>query len=91
MFLSMFILEGIGPDFGWMDSLMHGLVALVAFIATVVAWKWPKIGGWIFVLAGIKFLLPSFWNAKSWLDWALSSIPICIGILFLLEGWSRRK
>lgn len=55
--LSIFILEGFGPEYGWQDSLMHLLVALVALGAAIAAWKWPKIGGWVFVLFASAFRL----------------------------------
>jgi hypothetical protein len=36
---------------------MHLLVALVALGAAIAAWKWPKIGGWVFVLFASAFRL----------------------------------
>jgi len=65
-FLAMFILEGFSPGFSWQDSLMHLLMALIALGATILAWKRPKIGGWIFVLLGLKYLLLIF--RKQWWD-----------------------
>jgi hypothetical protein len=87
----MFILEGFSPGFGWQDSLMHLLMALIALGATIVAWKWPKIGGWIFILLGLKLLLMIF-NEQSW-SWInvmiIGGIPLLTAILFLIEGFRK--
>ncbi|MCJ7789410.1 MAG: hypothetical protein MUP69_04370 [Candidatus Atribacteria bacterium] len=89
-FLALFILEGFSPGFGWQDSLMHLLMALIALGATIVAWKWPKIGGWIFVLLGLKFLLMIF-REPSWNNgMIIGGIPLLIGILFVIEGFRNR-
>jgi hypothetical protein len=86
-FLALFILEGFSPGFGWQDSLMHLLMALIALGATIVAWKWPKIGGWIFVLLGLKFLLMIF-REPSWNNgMIIGGILLLTGILFVIEGF----
>jgi hypothetical protein len=91
-FLSIFILEGFGPEYGWQDSLMHLLVALVTLGAAITAWKWPKIGGWFFILFGLKFLLPMvFYNAQPWIGLIIDGVPLLTGILFLVEGFRKNK
>lgn len=90
--LSIFILEGFDPEFGWQDSLMHLLITLAALGATVVAWKWPKIGSWFFVLFGLSFLLPMvFYNAQPWSGLIMGGVPLLIGVLFLIEGFKKSK
>ncbi len=89
-FFAVFILEGFSPEFGWQDSLMHLLVALIALGAAIVAWKWPKIGGWIFVLLGLKYLLMIF-NSQWWNGLIIGGIPLSTGILFLVEGFKKNK
>ena len=90
-FLSIFILEGFGPEYGWQDSLMHLLVALVALGAAIAAWKWPKIGGWVFILFGLKFLLPMALYAQPWSGLIIGGVPLLTGILFLVEGFRKNK
>jgi type II secretory pathway component PulF len=89
-FLSIFILEGFGPEYGWQDSLMHLLVALIALGAAIAAWKWPKIGGWIFVLLGLKYLLIIFTPQGLWNGAIIGGIPLITGILFLIEGFRKK-
>lgn len=88
VFVSLFILEGFGPDFGWQDSLAHALLALIVLSATIVAWKWPKIGGWVFVVFGVAY----FWMILGqWRDGLLlACIPLVIGVLFLAEGFKKQ-
>ena len=88
-FMAMFILEGFSPGFGWQDSLMHLLVTLIALGATILAWKRPQIGGWIFVLLGLRFLLMIF-REQSWTNSIIiGGIPLLTGILFLTEGFRK--
>jgi hypothetical protein len=87
-FLSLFIAEGFGPDFGWQDSVMHLILALIFLGFTIVAWKWPRIGGWIFVLLGLAYLAMIF-RAQWWGGIFIGSVPLVIGILFLIEGWKK--
>jgi len=89
VFFSIFILEGFGQGFDWVDSLMHLLLTMAVLAATIIAWKWPKVGGWIFVLLGIFFswffhpLLPN--------GLVIGSAPFVAGVLFLIEWFSKKK
>ncbi|MFA5080347.1 MAG: hypothetical protein WC472_01845 [Candidatus Paceibacterota bacterium] len=87
-FFALFILEGFSPDFGWQSSLMHALVTFVILGITIIAWKWPKIGGWFFVALGVYYLAVSFNN-----EWQsgliIGIIPLFTGILFLVEGFKK--
>ncbi len=89
-FLTIFILEGFSPGFGWQDSLMHLLMVLIALGATILTWKRPQIGGWIFVLLGFKYLLlifRQFW----WGSIIIGGILLLISILFLIEGFKKNN
>ncbi|MCK9393312.1 MAG: hypothetical protein WCX30_00135 [Candidatus Paceibacterota bacterium] len=89
-FFAVFILEGFGPGFGWQDAVMHGLVALVIFGMTVIAWKWPKVGGWFFVILGSYYLVMSY-GKEWWSGLIIGFIPLLTGILFLIEGLVFKK
>lgn len=88
VFMAIFILEGFSPGFGWQDSLMHLLMTLIALGATILAWKRPKIGGWIFVLLGLKYLLLIF-RQQWWNGIIVGGILLLTGILFLMEGFRK--
>ncbi len=90
VFFAMFILEGFGPDFGWQDSLAHAILALFVLAVTVIAWKWPKVGGWIFGLFGLFYLFKA--SGENWVSrLILGGVPLLIGVLFLIEGFRKPK
>jgi len=82
LFFAVFILEGFGPGFSWQDSLAHFLTALIVLGITIIAWKKPELGGWIFIVVGILFGL--FFHSPWWNGLLIGGGPIIIGILFLL-------
>lgn len=88
-FFAIFILEGFGSDFTWRDSLMHGLLALVILIITLTTWKWPKIGAWIFIVFGVRYLLSA--SISQWWLFIMGGIPLVAGILFLIEGFRKKE
>ena len=105
-FFAIFILEGFSPGFGWEDSVMHLLVALVALGVAVMAWKWPKIGGFVFIIFGMRYIGPAFIilgmryiNPMAIPEGAvlnlsglfIGGVPILTGILFLIEEYCGGK
>lgn len=85
-FLALFILEGIGPDFGWQDSLSHLALTLAGVIVSAVAWKLPKIGGWVFVAVGLWYIVNTF-SVLHWDLLIIGSVPCLTGVLFLADGF----
>jgi type II secretory pathway component PulF len=89
-FLAVFILEGFGPEFSWQASLSHAILTLVVLAVTVVSWKWPKIGGWVFALFGVMYLFRA--SGENWVSGlVLGGLPLLIGVLFLVEGFKKVK
>jgi uncharacterized membrane protein HdeD (DUF308 family) len=93
-FLALFILEGFDPSFGWQSGLAHAILAIVILAVTIIAWKWPKVGGWIFVVVG---LVPTWEVIKSpdssafWSQLLIGIVPLLTGVLFLIEGFQKPK
>jgi len=91
-FISLFSLDVFG-EYKFPEILlalfMHLLPSIILLVVLIVAWKWEKIGGWIFVAMGIIFTI--FFNTyESFSGFFLISFPILIiGILFLLNGRKR--
>lgn len=84
LLFAVFILEGFSPDFNLMDSLSHLALTLVIIGITILAWKKPHIGGWIFILLGGLYLMDNFNSHYSNLI-ILAGLPISTGILFLIK------
>ncbi len=87
IFFALFIAEGFNPTFSWADSLYHLIITLVVLIITIIAWKKPKIGGWIFVVLGIFFMV--FFSKPISNGLMIGSVPLVIGILFLIEEYNK--
>lgn len=85
-----FILEGFTSGFGWADSLAHALTTLLVILATIVAWKWPKVGGFVFVLFGLMYLV-MIRRGDSLSGLIFGGVPVLAGILFLIEGFRKSK
>ncbi|MDD3386758.1 MAG: hypothetical protein PHU17_00785 [Candidatus Pacebacteria bacterium] len=81
---AIFILEGFGDNFNLMDSLSHLLLTLVILGITILAWKKPSIGGWIFILLGLSYLINNF-NTHYLSLLLFAGIPCLTGILFLIK------
>jgi len=89
-FTAIFILEGFSPEFSIGDALSHAVLTFVIAVATAVAWKWPKYGGWIFFLIAFPFMTPllrgDFEGASM-----IGLVPLLTGILFIREGFAKKS
>lgn len=93
-FLALFILEGFDPSFSWQSGLAHAILALIVLIVTIIAYKWPNIGGWFFVVAGIMPIyevIKSSDSSSLWSQLLIGIVPILTGVLFLIEGFKKPK
>ena len=90
-FFAVFILEGLDPDFGWQDSAMHAVLALIASAAAVLAWKKPKIGGGVFIVFGILFSLRGVFSSEWPVAVIVGGVPLIAGILFLVGGYGSKQ
>ena len=87
-FFALFILEGFSPGFTWQDSIAHLSVTLIVLAAATIAFKWPKIGGWLFTIFGLLFI---FFNSRHELTGLIIGlVPLITGMLFLLNGFSKK-
>ncbi|MBN2567768.1 hypothetical protein JXB02_06830 [Candidatus Woesearchaeota archaeon] len=83
LFISLFAFDVPILSIGF---LMHMLPSLLLVVALVIGWRWPIVGGWIFLMMGIAFVF--FFNTyRQILSLLLiSGPPIVLGVLFLAEG-----
>lgn len=88
-FISIFALDVFGEYRGWelaVALFMHLVPTYVVVAALLVAWKWERIGGVIFVLLGV-FYIWAFWGKADLIAYAIISGPVfLIGGLFLVGG-----
>jgi len=90
IFFAVFILEGFGPEATWIDLIAHCIVAVAVLAATVIAWRWPDTGGWLFLIVGIYYLR-SIFSEEWWNGLIIGGIPLLTGFLFLADGMLRDR
>jgi hypothetical protein len=89
LFFAMFVLEGFSPEFGRQDSLMHGLLALAFLVITFISWRWPRLGGWLFVVIG-SFFVFQFIGFGGIGALIIGGVVLATGTLFLAQARSSK-
>ncbi len=106
-FLSLFALDVFGEGYTFWETLvalfMHLIPHFLLIILLVIAWKWERVGGLLFIGLGLVFL---FWfggwdmltgnatgfRAENWFGGLLiPGIVAGVGILFLVDQVYRKK
>ena len=83
IFFGLFILEAFGAEFDFGGMLSHLSLTFIVFVVAVVAWRQPKVGGWLFMVLAIFFAF--FFHPFIWNGLVLGGVPALAGLLFLLE------
>ena len=101
IFLTSFSLDVFGMGYGFWQSiagfLIHSIPSLFLIVLLIVAWRRPRLGGFIFLIFGILFViwyLIMMRGPKGMvIIWMLTlSAPIfLIGVLFLVQNKFLKK
>lgn len=98
LFLIMFSLDVFEPGLTvWqivIGLFMHNIPALFLLIVLIISWKYEIVGGIVFVLAGLLYILMLAMNPKfEWymLSWSvtIAGPAFLIGVLFLIN-WRKK-
>lgn len=92
LFLSMFAFdswEGVSSFWeGLLGFFIHLMPVYVVAFALVAGWRWPRLGGVLFLLLAVGFTVAFNWREVVTL--ALLGAPlVLIGALFLWDGYAR--
>lgn len=93
IFLSLLAFDVFGTEAGLGEELLGFLIHLaptyVILTALVVAWRWELLGGVLFILLGLLFVL--MFSDEEWLTFAITTVPsVVVGILFIVD-WFRQR
>jgi hypothetical protein len=98
LFLMMFSLDVFEPGLTlWQIAVslfMHNIPALLLLITLIISWKQEIIGGIVFILAGLFYILmlamnPKFeWHMLSW-SVTIAGPAFLVGILFIIN-WRKK-
>ncbi|HNW71606.1 MAG TPA: hypothetical protein PKZ36_00680 [Candidatus Paceibacterota bacterium] len=73
---------------------MHNIPALILLIVVIISWKHEIVGGIVFILAGLLYIIMLIINSSEWymLTWSLqiAGPAFLIGILFILN-WRKKR
>jgi hypothetical protein len=88
--ISLFACDAFGHDIGFWKTLLALLAHLIPTFLMIfilyLSWKWAWIGGIVFILAGIAYIV---WKG---VEYPIIFIPLfLVGILFLLSWFFRKK
>jgi len=100
LFLTMFSLDVFSSDLSfWQIALglfMHNIPTFILIAVLIISWKHEIIGGIVFILAGLFYIIILLMNSQ--LEWYMLSWSILIagpafliGILFLIGWFKKRK
>ncbi len=80
--------EGLSPEFGISGFILHFAQALPLLGLLYVAWRWPKVGGWILILAGLLLaLIYVVMTLARGQPWVATAPVIIIFMPPVLAGW----
>lgn len=95
VFISIFALDVFGEGYTIGELMialfMHLVPTLILIILLVIAWRWPHIGGVLFILLGMAFIILTY-NRSHWTAILLIPTPvILIGVFFITDAILQRR
>jgi len=94
IFVSLFALDVFAEGYGFLETIvalfMHLVPTYLLIIALLVAWKHEHIGGIIFIILGIFYIIMAWSNLTFIIFLILPGFLFLIGILFLLNKYLKQ-
>jgi hypothetical protein len=86
LFIGAFALDSL--DEGLAATVRHATPALLLLATSVAAWRWPWVGGVVFIGAAVWYA-GLVWGRTSWIL-TISGPLITVGLLFFLSSIDRK-
>jgi hypothetical protein len=95
LFLAIFALDVFGEGYRLGELLialfMHLIPSLLILVLLVISWRWERIGGFLYILLGVIYII-WFWHPARRLSSLIISSPLFLtGGLFLFHAWIDRS
>jgi hypothetical protein len=95
VFISLFALDVFeeGEPLGRMllGFAMHMIPTALVVIAVLVAWRWPAIGGLLFIALGVAYAWMVYGGETAWAMVAISGPLLLVGLLFVVDHFLRGR
>jgi hypothetical protein len=100
IFMALMSLDVITPEASIWEIMggmfMHNIPTMVMIVVLIVAWKHEIVGGIVFILAGVAYVILTATSGQPWyivLSWSLTIAgpAFLIGILFLVNWYKKKK
>lgn len=93
-FLSVFALDVFGERLSVGQTIvalaMHLVPSAIMLAAVAIAWRWPVIGGSLFIAAGLAYCAMVGLRHPSWIA-TIAGPVFLIGVLFLWSAFTARR
>lgn len=94
LFLSLFALDVFSQGYGFREAvlalLMHLVPSFLVLIFLAVAWRWPRIGGLVFLALGAAYAVDQIDEPVAVLG--ISGPLFLVGLLWIVSGlWGERR
>ena len=95
LFISMFALDAFGEGYNIIKAavafLIHLIPSFILLAVLWVAWSREKLGGILFMIIGISYILLA-WGKADPLAYAIMTGPLfLIGLMFIFNGFLKNK
>jgi uncharacterized ion transporter superfamily protein YfcC len=95
----MFSLDVFEDNYGFWGTIvglfMHNIPVLLLLVVLLISWKYEIVGGIVFILAGLLYIIRLMMNPFEWymLAWAIqiAGVAFFIGILFLVNWYKKKR
>jgi hypothetical protein len=100
IFMALMSLDVITPEASIWEIIggmfMHNIPTMVMIVVLIVAWKREIVGGIVFILAGVAYIILTATSGLPWyivLSWGLTIAgpAFLIGVLFLANWYKKKK
>ena len=95
VFISLFALDVFtGQTSIWQEMLgliIHLIPTYLVLIALAISWRWERVGGTLFVLLGLLYVITNLGNTPWSVNLVIAGPAILIGGLFWVSYYVRRQ
>jgi hypothetical protein len=100
IFMALMSLDVITPEASIWEIIggmfMHNIPTMVMIVVLIVAWKREIVGGIVFILAGVAYIILTATSGLPWyivLSWSftIAGPAFLIGVLFLVNWYKKKK